>query len=121
MHADNLQHKQVQLLLKRAKRLEEIITEQKANDFFGAASATEFERCGFELLCLMNTLNAHYVDNEQLPLYDITGKAHIAGHCFQRAAYINVRHTWCYMGEEPRRPRKPKRVQSARLQAELLV
>lgn len=101
MNPANLQHKQIELLLRRSVRLEQIITEQKGNDAFSAAAAREFEDMGFQYLVLMNTLNSYYVQHDALPLFDVTGKCHYLAHCVQRAKYLNTKLTWCYIGEDP--------------------
>lgn len=95
-----IQHKQIELLLQRSVRVEELLTQFKDSDRLIGEAAIEFEKAGLEYLVLMNSLNSHYVESEQLPLFAVTGKCHYLAHCLINAKFLSPRRTWCYLGED---------------------
>jgi len=99
MNPDDAQHKQVQLLLKLAVRLEKILSENKENYKLDEAAAADWQRTcqGF---VQVNTQLGHFYHPRRIMLFHMTIKYHYMLHLALLGHRINPRLAWCYSGEK---------------------
>ena len=100
--------KQINLMLKRSVRLEEILHDYKDFYCWPAAVCDEFQAKTFDFLNLSSAIAEHFHTlKPPLKLFNVTIKFHILIHATIFAYGINPCVTWNYMGEDMMRRMKP--------------
>jgi hypothetical protein len=99
MIPDNIQHKQIQLLLKLGCKMEDMLDEHRELACFPEDIAGPFENFAWGYVRLFSALAAYYNGLGQFQ-FNVTIKSHMIVHAAQGSRNLNPRKGWCYGGED---------------------
>ena len=99
MVPDNIQHKQVKLMLELSQKIESTLDQYAASFRFPSEVAKDFELSCWSFVQL-NTSLAHFYHPQHIMLFNHTIKFHYIIHIGMISRYINPRLGWCYAGED---------------------
>lgn len=100
MSAHRQEHVWVQLCLKAACQINDIISQYKESWLLPPLVAARLWECGRQYVVLNTALQKWYETNQGKKMFQSqTFKHHWMLHSLQLAKYINPAHVWCYSGE----------------------
>lgn len=99
MSADNVQHKQILLMLELCVKIEAILDRWSGEFVLPPDAANELNRSivGFVQL---NTSLGHHFHPKNIVLFNMTIKFHYMLHIGKTAHKMHPKLSWCYMGED---------------------
>ena len=105
-------HKQIALMLKKFKRMDEILDQHPPVDYpkLPEAAARNFQNDCFDVLQVIQYVHGYFITNFVLipntnpavakPLFNITFKCHSIMHIAKASEFLNPRLAICYAGED---------------------
>ena len=96
---DSVLHRQVEYLMRRSVKLEDMLSDNKELVLYPPALAEEFRRVTEEYLQMYSAVARAYGEAGRM-LFDVTPKHHMLWHAADSAKWLNPCRVWCYMGED---------------------